>query len=300
MAQVAVSEDPLAGLDEARLERLARLAGHLLRGRPLHHGGRLIHPRSAAGGLEFVDHRAMMPGDDPRHLDWRASARSIQPLVRRYRDERAGEWLLCLDRSASMAAAEGVWPMAQRLTAALGFLLLNLEQRVGLALFSEGLDELLPPGRGRAGYIALRRILVSTTPRSSGGASRLESCLPLLRSHRQAAVISDFLRPDGLRGALNGVIHRCDLVHVLRVTSAAGPRLPDGPLVVEDVESAERLSIRADAGLEDRLTARHTALGRDLELFCRRRGAVCSTSRADASWERVLLDHLVRPEARLA
>jgi uncharacterized protein (DUF58 family) len=199
-----------------------------------------------------------------------------------------------------MAAAEGVWTLARYLTAALGFLLLNLEQRVGLALFSEGLDDFLPPGRGRAGYIALRRTLGSATPRRSGGASRLESCLPLLRGQRQAAVISDFLRHDGLRSALDGVIHRCDRAHVLQVCSAPGPQLPEGPLVVEDVESGERLSIRADPGLEGRLTARRRALSKDLELFCRRRGAIYSASRADASWERVLLDHLLRPEVHLA
>jgi uncharacterized protein (DUF58 family) len=291
---------PPAEIEEARLERLAQVAGRLLRGRPLHQGGHWLHPRPAPGGLEFLDHRPLMPGDDPRHLDWRASARNRQPLVRRYRDERAGEWIICLDRSASMGAAQGVWPLARQLASALSFLLLNLEHRVGLAVFSGGLDGFLPPGRGRTAYVALRRALQSAEPRETGGASRLNACLPVLTRSRQVAVISDFLTPDGMRGDLEGVIARCEAVHLFQVFGEPLEPIPEGPLVIEDAESGERMLTLADRGLTARVADRRTALRRELAGFCRRNGALYSASPVGKPWDRVVLDHLVGPEARLA
>lgn len=288
-------------IDEARLERLVRLASRLLRGRPLHHGGQLLRPRPASAGLEFLDHRPMILGDDPRHIDWRASARSRQPLVRRYRDERAGEWVVCLDRSTSIGTAGGAWPLARQLTAAFAYLLLNLEHRVGLALFSAEVDLYRPPARGRSAYIGLCRTLEPASPRSEGGASNLDACLPLLPRARQVAIVSDFLTPDSMKGALGAIVARCDTVHLFHILGRTHAPMPGKPLIVEDAETGERMTVDgADPGLEARLAARQRSLSQELEQFSSRRGALYSACPVGKPWDRVLLDHLVGPEATLA
>jgi uncharacterized protein (DUF58 family) len=286
--------------EEARLERLSRLAARLLSGRPLHHEGRLVHSRPGSSGLEFADYRAMIPGDDPKHLDWRASARSRHPLVRQYRNERAGEWVIFLDRSASMAANGGVWSLARQLAIALAFLLLNLEHRVGLALFSAELDRYLPPGRGRPTYLTMRRALGSISPLERGGASRLDACLQVLPRSGQVVVISDFLAPDAMKGPVAGITLRSRAVHLLHIQGPAPALSPDIPAVVEDVESGERLITRVDETVSAGVMERMRMLARDLEQFCRNRGAAYSAVPVGKNWEEVLLDHLVRPEARLA
>ena len=299
--------DALATLDEVRLERLARVAGRLLAGRPLHHSGRLPHPRSTPAGLEFLEHRPLMPGDDPRHVDWRASARSRSPLVRRYRDERAGEWLILLDRSASMGAAAGVWPLAQQIAGALAYLLLGLEHRVGLALFSRHLDQAQPPGRGRLAYLALRRTLAAARPRETGGGSRLESCIGLLGRGRQAAVISDFLAPDAMAPAIAQLRGRCDAVHAFQVIGADGHGVaPDPwtsnarPFRLVDSESGVTIDALVSPDLVARVVERRQALASGLEEHCRRQRILYSACPVGAAWDRVLLAHLVGPEARLA
>lgn len=80
---------------------------------------RLAMPRTPVGGrigerlgsgtgssLEFQDYRAYAPGDDLRHVDWAAYARSEQLAVRLYREEVAPRIDLVLDVSRSMAVTE--------------------------------------------------------------------------------------------------------------------------------------------------------------------------------------------------
>ena len=54
------------------------------------------------GGLEFEESRPYAPGDDVRTIDWNASARTGELLVKRYREERDQTLLFALDASASM------------------------------------------------------------------------------------------------------------------------------------------------------------------------------------------------------
>jgi len=301
--------DPLAALDGGAAECLARVARNLLAGRPLHTSGRLPHARSIPAGLEFLEHRVLMPGDDPRHVDWRASGRSRTPLVRRYRDERAGEWLILLDRSASMGAAPGVWPLALQLAAAFAFLLLGLEHRVALALFSADLDQLQPPARGRLAYLALRRTLTAARPKGNGGASRLESCLTLAGKGRQAAVISDFLAPDAMGPALSRLRARCAAVHCFQVFHVLGAPAADdrreggeadslnpGPYHLVDAETGDALDLVVDGGLVRRAAERQRRLAAVLEQHCRSLNIRYSACAAGSPWDRVLLEHLVGRE----
>lgn len=281
-------------LDEPRLERLALYAARLLAGRPLHQGGQRPHPRAVPAGLEFHEHRPLAPGDDPRHIDWRASARAREPQVRRYRDERAARWVLCLDRSASMGpCAPGVWPLALALTGALAYVLIALDHQVGLALFSTGLDCVQPPGRGRGAYLAIRRLLAEATPRAAGGASRPAACLPLTGG-ASLALISDFLAPDGMAEALERLNARAPRLHALQVLGPpVGLDRGPGPLTVQDAETGERLTAHLAPGLAATLAGRQATLAAGLARRCRRQGMVYSLSRVGTPWDLALLAHLM-------
>ncbi|MGH7226037.1 MAG: DUF58 domain-containing protein, partial [Gemmataceae bacterium] len=63
----------------------------------------LAFGQRAGGSLEFKDHRDYQPGDDLRHIDWNAFARSDQLSVKLYREEIAPHVDLLLDVSRSMA-----------------------------------------------------------------------------------------------------------------------------------------------------------------------------------------------------
>lgn len=138
------------------LERLGR--------RPARAGaGRAAGWRRGAG-LPGFDRRPFRPGEDLRLVDWRASARSRSALVRLREEERGGELLLLLDRSASLCPRHGRRDDDQRrLALALGWLQLQSGGTVRLcaggpprlfagferrAALQRALEELPPPAGG--------------------------------------------------------------------------------------------------------------------------------------------------------
>lgn len=59
--------------------------------------------RSAGSSVDFMEHRPYMPGDDPRHIDWRATARTGQPSLKLFVEEVSPAVDILLDGSESMA-----------------------------------------------------------------------------------------------------------------------------------------------------------------------------------------------------
>src|SRR6516225_4349935 len=68
---------------------------------PANRAGSVLGAR-AGSSLEFRDHRAYEPGDDLRHVDWNAYARSDQLSVKLYREEVSPHLDVLIDGSASM------------------------------------------------------------------------------------------------------------------------------------------------------------------------------------------------------
>jgi uncharacterized protein (DUF58 family) len=96
-------------LDRAALAALVAQGQRLARSDQQHpadsgrHGGHAS--RQLGGGLDFAEHRRYQPGDDPRRIDWRVTARIGQPHVRRYHEDLSPECVLLVDRRASMRFA---------------------------------------------------------------------------------------------------------------------------------------------------------------------------------------------------
>ena len=94
-------------LDAAEIKRLIRRAGRLDQraSRPSNRMAQFgEQPASTLGsGMDFADRRPYQSGDDPRFIDWRASARSAQTLIRRFHSEINHSGCIVIDRRASMA-----------------------------------------------------------------------------------------------------------------------------------------------------------------------------------------------------
>src|SRR3954447_25999143 len=91
-------------LDPAVVERLGALT---LSARRIVEGTTSGLHRSPLKGasVEFRQHRAYVPGDEPRRLDWRVLARTDRPYVREFHEETNLRGMLLLDRSGSMGYA---------------------------------------------------------------------------------------------------------------------------------------------------------------------------------------------------
>ncbi len=109
-------------------------------------------------GLEFRDLREYVIGDDVRRLDWKATARSGRPQLRRFSEDRQQTIWLALDLSASMEGSKA--EMARQMLAVLGWAAVKQADRFGLVGFSDHVEVHCPPARGEAQlWAALEQVL---------------------------------------------------------------------------------------------------------------------------------------------
>ena len=158
MANPADADAPPTGralvLDPVDLARLATMA---VRARVIVEGAfaGMHHNPHAGTSIEFAEHKEYAPGDDLRHMDWRAVARVERYYIKRFEDETEMRTFLLVDGSASMGyKRRGVSKLeyASYLAAALGYLLAQQGDPAGLVVFDEVTRQYLPP-RTRGGHI---------------------------------------------------------------------------------------------------------------------------------------------------
>lgn len=103
-------------------------------------------------GMEFDEARPYQDGDDPRHIDWRVTARTGRPYTKLFREERERPVLLAVDLRAAMHfATRGVFKsvLAARLATLLAWAAVQRGDRLGGFVFSEAADRELRPRLGR-------------------------------------------------------------------------------------------------------------------------------------------------------
>jgi uncharacterized protein (DUF58 family) len=153
-------------------------------------------------GLEFADHRPYAPGDDFRHIDWKAYQRLGRLLLRLYDEERDLPIYLMLDVSGSMAEP-GKFDMARRLAAALCYIGLVHLDKLAILPFGRGLGHESPVGRGKGRIFRVFEQLERMEP---AGETDLRGSFKEFASRpRQrglAVIISDFLDPGGFEAGL--------------------------------------------------------------------------------------------------
>jgi len=285
---------------ERELKAFARLGARLLLADARGPGERETPRRRRGPGHRYLDQRDYRPGDDLRFVNWLQSARLGRPIVREFSAEVHGDWLLCIDGSASMAVAgHAKWHQATHLAAGLAFLLLDLGHRVSVAVFAAGVEAACESGRGHAQYLRIARTLTGYLPPALGAPSRLGSCRSRLAGANAAIVVSDFLTDDGMQPDLAQLASGCSQMHVLALGAQAERRLPEaGPCDLIDVETRARLAVLAGARLEHRADRAAQARTSALTGFCRSTGIHASAIAAEAPWQMSLLHHLTAARAR--
>ncbi|WP_295442451.1 DUF58 domain-containing protein [uncultured Thiodictyon sp.] len=205
--------DPQAGI-RVGLKDLIALRGQAVRldlaprGRVLatRTGGHLSHFRGR--GMEFDESRVYQPGDDPRNMDWRVTARTGTPHVKLFREERERPVWLLVDQGMSMRFGTRVAyksVIAARAAALLGWAAVDRADRVGGLVFDEARHLERRPAARAAGLLALlERLSEPVGVGRRGHASVGEAAAHLVRLVRPGslvAVISDFagVRPDAGR-----------------------------------------------------------------------------------------------------
>jgi uncharacterized protein (DUF58 family) len=115
-------------------------------------------------GMEFDEVRPYVPGDDVRSIDWNVTARTGEPHVKRFVEERELTVMLLVDVSASQDFGSGrrsKLEAAVELSALLAMSAVENGDKVGLLLFHGGADRYIPPRKGgKHGLRIVREVLV--------------------------------------------------------------------------------------------------------------------------------------------
>ena len=226
-------------------------------------------------GVEFVDLREYLPGDDIRSIDWKVTARMARPYVKKFVEERELTVILCVDASGSGyfgTRARFKLEQSAQVAATLAFSAVTNNDKVGLLFFTDRVEKFIPPRKGRQHVMRLVRDILLFRPehRGTGPVAALEFVMRILKHRAIVFVISDFagpgFEPDRLRIPLGIAARRHDLV-AIPVVDAAEQELPRVGLVdLEDAETGEIVTVdTSDARLRDayRRDAREREARRD-------------------------------------
>ena len=118
------------------------------------------HSAFKGQGIDFEEVREYQPGDEVRSIDWNVTAKMGLPFIKKYREERELTILLVIDISGSLNFGSKHASKREKL-AELGALLAFSANRngdkVGLLLFSDQVEQYLPPAKGQKHVLRILR-----------------------------------------------------------------------------------------------------------------------------------------------
>ena len=223
-------------------------------------------------GMEFAEVRAYEQGDDFRAIDWNVSARLASPYVKTFTEERELTLMLLVDQSGSTRFGEPRTKaaIAVEVAAVLALAAARHNDRVGALLFSDQVEQVIPPAKGRRHALRVIRDLVAFEPagRQTNLSASLLYAAELLWHRSIVVVLSDFFA-TGWEGPMRRLAARHEVV-AITVDDRREQQLPDaGWIELDDAETGRRVlvdagnpAVRARVKLtaEKRRTDRHRGL----------------------------------------
>jgi uncharacterized protein (DUF58 family) len=227
----------------SRIGNLELVARHVVEGfiTGLHHSPHF------GMSVDFAEHRAYMPGDDIRRIDWRVYARTDRHYIKQFEADTNTDFTVVLDTSASMSFGSGgvtKFDYARYLAACLTYMSSRQRDRVGLALFAGSEISRIPPGAKHLDLV-LHELDRATT---SGGGALLPALRKLsehIRRRSIVAVISDFYEEAAaVAEAVRQLRQRGNDVIVFHVLDRAELDFPyEDAMTILDLESGEKLPV---------------------------------------------------------
>ncbi len=149
-------------------------------------------------GMEFDEVRPYQLGDEIRTIDWNVTARTGEPHVKRYVEERELTVMLVVDASGSQdfgSVKRFKREVAAELVAVLSFAATTNNDRVGLLIFTDRIELIIPPRKGRHHVLRLIRALLTFQPQGRQTDIRLalDTVNRILKRRSIIFLVSDFL-----------------------------------------------------------------------------------------------------------
>ena len=219
--------------------------------------------RRRGEGTSFASLREYAVGDEPRHIDWKATARRCRTMVREYTVEQGQTVIVAIDAGRLMTQlSDGVSRFEHALSAAmvLADVAVHSGDQVGLLLFDDEVRAWVPPARGRPALERLRAALVPAraTMREPDYAAAFRT---LATRHRKRALVVLFTDAVDVRASQALIAHttRSAARHLPLVVALRNDALHDA---ARPPAAASAARIYEAAAAEELLLAREEALQR--------------------------------------
>lgn len=199
------------------------------------------HSAFKGRGMSFSEVRSYQYGDEVRDIDWNVTARTGEPHIKVFEEERELTIMLLVDMSRSVHFGTGdQWKneWIAELCAVLGFSALQNNDKVGLILFTDRVEMYIPPKKGRQHLLRIIRELLFFQPKGikTNINIPLEYMSNVIKKKCVAFILSDFIS-DPFEETLRIASRRHDVIGI-HVHDPAEVSLPDAGLVrMRDAET---------------------------------------------------------------
>lgn len=174
------------------------------------------HSAFKGRGMSFSEVRNYNYGDDVRNIDWNVTARTNEPHIKVFEEDRELTVILLIDISRSSAFGSLVQfksELAAELSAVLAFSAITNNDKVGAILFADEVEKYIPPKKGKKHILRIIREIIYFKPASHG--TNLEKGLIYLNNIQKKKaivfILSDFMT-QGYEAALSIASRRHDII----------------------------------------------------------------------------------------
>ncbi|MEX0602870.1 MAG: DUF58 domain-containing protein [Bacteroidota bacterium] len=198
--------------------------------------------------VEFTEHRPYMPGDEIKHIDWKAYGKTDRYFIKQFEEETNLKAYVIVDASSSMGFSSGTnipkLTYATYIAAALSYLMVEQRDAVGLTIYDERVRTSLPP---RATKVNLRQIFRELELVRAGNGTRTAEALhrvaDRIRRRGLVIILSDlFDDPAAVITAFKHFRHRGNEVIVMQVLDPVERSFAfGGDATFRDMETREEI-----------------------------------------------------------
>jgi uncharacterized protein (DUF58 family) len=290
--------------------QLARLGSLVIKARVIVEGALSgLHRASVHGSsVEFAEHKEYSPGDELRHVDWKAYGKNDRYYVKQFEQESQLTVYVVLDASASMSFTGGGIPKVEYAglaLAALAYLVIQQQDKVGLVASGDRAIEVMVPPRARTTHLhdllgVLEGIINKGATGDESPAAALARIAELARRRRALIVLASDLFDDSDEtlkrlAQLRAQKHDVTVLHTLDPHELTFPY--DGLTEFQSLETQNKLLVNPAAIKKDYLARMDGFLTK-----CRGTLAAAGVDyhlvQTDRALERTLLD-IVAARSRL-
>ena len=216
-----------------------RLSDHIFGGE--------YHSTFKGRGMTFSEVRQYQYGDDVRNIDWNVTARTNEPHIKVFEEERELIMMLMVDVSGSEffgTSSQFKNEVVTEIAATLAFSATQNNDKIGLILFSDEVELYIPPKKGRSHVLRIIRELIEFHPKSkqTNVAEALKFLSNVMKKKAIVFVMSDFIADD-YQHTLKIASGRHDVTGI-RVYDRHEENIPNlGMVQMQDEETGEYMLV---------------------------------------------------------